>query len=184
MLVQDIFSAYFCGLRADRTSQFQRMEEYFATIGPPESVNQWRSLTLTIVRHSHDSTLQSTAVALVDALLDRINDLLSALTATAVEDTARSRGLRAILERAVDLARLFRVQRAQFTVEMLHTGTFLDSSDDDESRPKILFDSQSMDEISGEDVDEERRPIRCVIFPGVWKTGDEQGANVSTPVSL
>ncbi|KAI9822788.1 MAG: hypothetical protein M1832_003021 [Thelocarpon impressellum] len=188
MLVEDVFRPYFFGLPPDRVSQCRKMEEYLLTIGSAATVNQWRSLTLTIVRHSASDALRALTHTLIEAVQARVDSLLCELTGTAPSE-ARARGLRAIVEQAVQLARLFRVQRAQFAV---------DAPGLDAGRPgACAFDGASMEDVGG-DADDDNdddddafgdeggrdgegraraRWVRCVTFPAVCKAGDEAGDN-------
>lgn len=100
----------------------------------------------------------------------RINMVLDELTSGQTTE-ARDRCLRSMIDQAVDLARLFRIQQAQFKVHM-------PSLDDDHP---LLFDPETMEDISGEDEQALRgHKIDCIMFPCVMKFGDETGDNVRT----
>jgi activating signal cointegrator complex subunit 1 len=45
-----------------------------------------------------------------------------------------------------------------------------------EDHQRIMFDAEMMEDIGGEDEDTlSEREIRCVTFPGIVKSGDENG---------
>lgn len=82
----------------------------------------------------------------------------------------RDKGLRSIVEQAVELSRLFRVQQAQFKVHMPTV---------DNDHP-LIFDAETMEDTTGEDDHAlSRQHVECVMFPCVMKFGDETGDNVS-----
>ncbi|KAH0555972.1 hypothetical protein GP486_006085 [Trichoglossum hirsutum] len=203
ILVDKVFGVYFFGLLDERTSQIREMEEYLRIIGlapktrvfagsssgindffpdpgTPASTNQWRSLTLALIRNTPDPAFKDQTVASIAATADHINKTLTALTGIQSSDS-RDRTLLAILEEAVELSRLFRAQRAQFRIvsprcaaAASRNGDDSDGDDDGES-----FDGGSMEDINGEDETELLgRRVGCVTFPAVYKTGDGNGDNV------
>lgn len=104
----------------------------------------------------------------------RINKVLDELTCSTTTET-RDKGLRSIIEQAVELSRLFRVQQAQFKIHMPII----------ENNHPLLFDAEMMEDITGEDDHElNNQHVDCVIFPCVMKFGDEIGDNVSFIVAL
>lgn len=134
----------------------------------PESVNQWRSLTLTILKKDASEKLQSETSAVVDAVVAKVNSLLDAITNTKSTE-ARDQGLQALVHSAIDLSRLLAVQKAVFKIEM------------PEILPhqRILFDAETMEDIGGEDEESlADREICCVTFPGIIKRGDESGGHL------
>ena len=133
-----------------------------------ESANQWRSLTLTILKKDASEKLKRETATVVDAVVSRVNTLLDAVTNTTATE-ARDQGLQALVASAIDLSRLLAVQKAVFRVEM----------------PEILphqrtmFDAETMEDIGGEDEDSlADREICCVTFPGITKRGDESGGHL------
>lgn len=131
-------------------------------------MNQWRSLTLAILRKEASEKLQTSTSAVVDAVITKVNTLLSAITNTKSTE-ARDQGLQALVNSAIELSRLLAVQKAVFRVEM----------------PEILphqrtmFDTETMEDIGGEDEETlADREICCVTFPGIIKRGDESGGQL------
>ncbi|KFA61630.1 hypothetical protein S40285_06205 [Stachybotrys chlorohalonatus IBT 40285] len=169
ILVETVFSAYYPGLSEEQTKQFRQMEELLSSfVTPEESINQWRSSTLALLRKESPESLQSGTSAFAEAVVARVNRLLGALT-DAVGSDARDAALRVLVNSSVELARLLVVQRAVLRVHM----------------PEILphqrvpFEPDTMDDIGGEDEDAlVHRAIRCVVFPGVIKRGDENGGHM------
>ena len=134
----------------------------------PESVNQWRSLTLTILKKDASEKLQAETATIIGTLTARLNSLLDAITNTK-STKARDQGLQALITSAIELSRLLAVQKAVFTTEM------------PEILPhqRIMFDAETMEDIGGEDEDSlAGRDICCVTFPGIVKRGDESGAHL------
>lgn len=150
--------------------------------GTPASTNQWRSLTLALIRHTPDSAFKDQTATSIAAVADHVNKTLTALTGIQSSDS-RDRTLQAILEEAVELSRLFRAQRAQFRIVSPRcaaaTSKDGDDSDGDDDGGEE-FDGGSMEDINGEDEAELLgRRVGCVTFPAVYKTGDGNGDNVS-----
>lgn len=166
LLVHDIFSALFFGLPAARTEQLQTLETYFRSLAPPAAVNAWRSTTLALVRHTPNTEFHSHLTAQASALHERISSSLAGITGAKLSE-ACERGLKSILEQAVKLAHLFRVQRARFEVYL--------------PRTDALFDSATMEDVRGDESDFSTAKVECVTFMGVEKWGDEGGDNVSFP---
>jgi hypothetical protein len=137
-------------------------------IASPESINQWRSLTLTILKKDASEKLQTETSAVVNTVVSKVNRLLDAITNTKSTE-ARDQGLQALVTSAIELSRLLAVQKAVFKVEM------------PEILPhqRVLFDAEIMEDIGGEDEDSlADREICCVTFPGVIKRGDESGGHL------
>lgn len=101
-------------------------------------------------------------------MLGKANRILDSLTdARATE--SRDQALRTLVNDAVGLARLLAVQRAVFRVEMPEIVP----------HQKTMFDPETMDDIGGEDEESlANREICCVTFPGIVKTGDENGSHL------
>ncbi|KAA8565188.1 hypothetical protein EYC84_010925 [Monilinia fructicola] len=107
---------------------------------------------------SETATVVGTAVAHVNSLLDFICDVQSS--------EARDQSLKVIINSAIDLSRLLRVQKACFSIMMPMI----------EDHQRTMFDEESMEDIGGEDEDTlSEREISCVTFPGIMKAGDENG---------
>lgn len=193
ILVDMVFDAYFIGLSPEQTQLFSQTEATLSSLGrchvshlfllcickslthePPtpgseESVNQWRSTTLTLVRREIEPKWQDETEAAVAAVTGRINRVLDAVT-DATGSEARDNALRAQVMGAVDLARLLRVQRAVFSVHMPEVLP----------HQQTLFDGATMEDVGGEEDEDAlaRREISCVTFPGILKHGDESGGRL------
>jgi activating signal cointegrator complex subunit 1 len=128
-------------------------------------MNQWRSTTLALLRKDAAQRLQNETAAVVDALVGQVNTMLSSISDTQSSDS-RDQSLRALINSSIDLSRLLRVQKAVFTIIMPSI----------EDHQRTMFDVESMEDIGGEDEDTlHEREIRCVTFPGIAKSGDENG---------
>ncbi|KAI9805445.1 MAG: hypothetical protein M1825_000696 [Sarcosagium campestre] len=166
-IASDIFSHFFAGTTGERLIRFQWMYDHLIGIASMAKVNEWRSLTLGILRQVPDEATNGGIAALVTQVQLKINNILSILTGISASE-ARDRTLASILETAIHLSRLFQVQRAQFKIETAAP----------EPMAPALFDSDHHEDISGQDDRElAGRPIECTTFPGVVKIGDEDGVN-------
>ncbi|KAI2779191.1 hypothetical protein F4815DRAFT_196437 [Daldinia loculata] len=165
ILVETIFEAYFVGLPEDQTRQLTQIEKYLGSISSIEAVNQWRATTLTILRKETTPRMQEETTLVIESVISRVNHILDAITdasATEVRDTA----LRALVHSSVELARLLVVQKATFKVYMPKIFP----------HQRILFETSTMEDIGAEDEEDlAGREICCVTFPGITKTGDENG---------
>ncbi|KAL2256607.1 hypothetical protein VTK26DRAFT_1415 [Humicola hyalothermophila] len=181
ILVEHVFNAYFIGLSSDAAQQLKQTEALLTSLASsPESINQWRSLTLTILHKKdvHDKMQPETA-AVTHTVMRKVNTLLDAITTTNTPSTeTRNQGLQALITSAIDLARLLAVQKAVFAVDMPVAQPY----------QRVLFDPDTMEDIGGggedddgdEDDDDDdggsrRAEICCVTFPGLVKRGDESG---------
>jgi hypothetical protein len=188
VLVERVFDAYFVGLPPDVAAQIGQLEGFLAGCGElslslwlprqkilittqassAESTNQWRSLTLTILKKDAGEALQAGTAAVVDDVVSRVNALLDSITNTTSTD-ARDQGLQALVASAVDLSRLLAVQKAVFKVDMPEVLP----------HQRVVFDPDTMEDIGGEDEDGlADREICCVTFPGIVKRGDESGGHL------
>ncbi|KAK4166176.1 AKAP7 2'5' RNA ligase-like domain-containing protein [Cladorrhinum sp. PSN259] len=169
LLVELVFDTYFAGLPKEEARQLTEAETLLASYGAsPEPINQWRSMTLTILRKDGNEKLQTKTTNLVGTIVSRVNELLDAMTATKSNDN-RDQGLRALISSAIDLSRLLSTQRAVFNVMM------------PEILPhqRIVFDAETMEDIGGEDEDSLlEREVCCVTFPGIIKRGDSSGGHM------
>ncbi len=112
--------------------------------------------------------MQSETSAVTDTIVAKVNGLLDTITNTTSND-ARDQGLQALVSSAIELSRLLAVQKAVFKIEM------------PEILPhqRIMFDTETMEDIGGEDEDSlADREICCVTFPGIIKRGDESGGHL------
>ncbi|KAK4155102.1 hypothetical protein C8A00DRAFT_13860 [Chaetomidium leptoderma] len=168
VLVELVFDAYFVGLPDHVAGQIKQTEAFLSSSSSPESVNQWRSLTLTMLKKDASEKLQAETAIVVDRAVSKVNNLLDALTHTKPTE-GRDQGLQALVTSAIELSRLLAVQKAVFRVEM------------PEILPhqRIMFDLETMEDIGGEDEDSlADREICCVAFPGIIKRGDESGGHL------
>ncbi|KAK3490990.1 uncharacterized protein B0T23DRAFT_174485 [Neurospora hispaniola] len=171
LLVEMVFRAYFVGLTGEQERVVREAEGMLgAIVSTPESINQWRALTLSILKREADQKLQAETAAIIDAFVNKTNNLLDDITQVdtkAIE--ARNQGLRHLVNGAIDMSRLLVVQKAIFKVNM------------PEILPhqRVLFDAATMEDIGGEDEESlSDREICCVTFPGIIKQGDESGGQL------
>jgi activating signal cointegrator complex subunit 1 len=128
-------------------------------------MNHWRSTTLALLRKEAAQKMQKETAAVVEAVVAQVNSILSSIS-DAQSSESRDQSLRALVTSCIDLSRLLRVQKAIFSIIMPSI----------EGHQKTMFDAESMEDIGGEDEDTlHEREIRCVTFPGIVKTGDENG---------
>ncbi|KAI0011692.1 hypothetical protein F4779DRAFT_173788 [Xylariaceae sp. FL0662B] len=165
ILVETIFDSYFVGLPKDQATQLAQTEKYLASLSSIEAVNQWRAMTLTMLQKEAPLKMQEETTSLTDSVIARVNRIVNTVT-DAKETDSRNQALRALVNNAIDLARLLVVQKAVFKVNMPKLLP----------HQRILFEASTMDDIGGEDEDSlTAREICCVTFPGIIKTGDENG---------
>lgn len=128
-------------------------------------MNQWRSTTLAILLKEASQKLQAETVVITESIVSRVNSILEAISDVRTSDQ-RDSSLRALINNAIELSRLLRVQKAVFSVVMPSI----------EDHQRTMFDAQTMEDIGGEDEETlHEREIRCVTFPGIIKYGDENG---------
>ncbi|KAK1776987.1 hypothetical protein QBC45DRAFT_200559 [Copromyces sp. CBS 386.78] len=171
LLVEMVFGAYFVGLTGEQERVIREAEGMLGGIAStPESLNQWRALTLSILKREADQKLQVETTAILDAFVNKANSILDAITDADTKATeARDQGLRQLVNGAIDMSRLLVVQKAIFRVTM------------PEILPhqRVLFDAATMEDIGGEDEESlSDREICCVTFPGIIKQGDETGGQL------
>ncbi|KAI9155372.1 hypothetical protein HJFPF1_07954 [Paramyrothecium foliicola] len=174
ILVETVFSAYYVGLSDEQTTHFRQMEQLLCSFATSdESVNQWRSSTLALIRREAPDTLRDETAAFAESVIARIGRLLDALTGSSSTTSSKTEGrdsaLRVLVNNSIELARMLVVQKAVLRVYM----------------PEILphqrvpFETETMDDIGGEDEDAlSQRDICCVVFPGIIKRGDENGGHM------
>ncbi len=139
------------------------------TAGAAEPVNQWRSLTLSMLKKDAAQRLQAGMARVTDDVVARANRILDAILTDAPRSEARDQALRALVAGAVELSRLLVAQRAVFRVAMPEVLP----------HQRVVFDPATMEDIGGEDEDSlAQRDIACVTFPGIIKRGDESGAHL------
>ncbi|GAB1312958.1 Involucrin repeat protein [Madurella fahalii] len=169
LLVELVFDAYFVGLPNDMAQQLTQVETFLASFAAsPESVNQWRSLTLTILKKDAIEKMETETSAVMDMVVCRVNTLLDSITNITSTDT-RDQGLQVLVRSAIELSRLLAVQKAVFKVEMPEIVPY----------QRTMFDAETMEDIGGEDEENlADRDICCVTFPGIIKRGDESGGQL------
>lgn len=174
VLVQQIFGAYFVGLSTEQEEQLRRTEKMMASFGSIESVNNWRSVTLSILKKEAMSSIQEQTTGILEKVSIAVISILSAITTDnsigiAPSPEARCQVLRQLISNAIDLSRLMVVQKAVFQVWM----------PDIVPHQQTMFDHSTMEDVGGEDEESlEQREICCVTFPGIIKRGDENGAQL------
>ncbi|TGO23876.1 hypothetical protein BPAE_0118g00030 [Botrytis paeoniae] len=165
ILVFYIFRAYFVGLPEQQAMEIARTEMTLGSYGPEDAMNQWRSTTLGILLKEAPEKLKSETTAVVNTVVAQLNSFLDPIFD--VQSTeARDQSLKTIINAAIDLSRLLRVQKAVFSIMMPII----------EDHQQTMFDEERMEDIGGEDEDTlNEREISCVTFPGIMKAGDENG---------
>jgi activating signal cointegrator complex subunit 1 len=109
--------------------------------------------------------LEAETGAVADSILKSVNNIMGSISDVQSSE-ARDQSLRALINSAIDLSRLLRVQKATFSIIMPSI----------EGHQRTMFDPQTMEDIGGLDEDTLlEREIRCVTFPGIIKAGDENG---------
>ncbi|KAG6108232.1 hypothetical protein E4U31_007839 [Claviceps sp. LM219 group G6] len=182
ILVEMVFDTYFPGLSDEHVQRFHQMEETLSQlVRSEESINHWRASTLALLRRDAIQQLQDETDTHIEEVTLRIKRSLDAITTDGPGSTPSASGsshpstrylsLRSLVTDAVDLARLLAAQKAVLRVYMPEVSP----------HQTVIFDPDTMEDMSGEDEDEEalaRRQIWCVIFPGVIKHGDEKGGRM------
>ncbi|KAJ3568487.1 hypothetical protein NPX13_g6407 [Xylaria arbuscula] len=168
ILVEMIFNKYFVGLPEQEATRFDQIEEYLVQLSSTETVNEWRAMTLSLLRKECAPKMQQETDAVIHNVIARVNCILDSITDAKATDV-RDQALRALVTNSINLARLLAAQKAMFRVTM----------------PKImphqmiLFEADKMEHIGEEDEDSlTAREIRCVTFPGIMKAGDENGKHL------
>ncbi|OBT53451.1 hypothetical protein VE04_06899 [Pseudogymnoascus sp. 24MN13] len=167
LLVKRVFQRYFVGLPEEREKELIGFEAWLAsTSGSAGDVNQWRSSTLGLINKK--GSLDNLGVKTEEVAASVVREAMAILEdITDVErDAGREVTLRALIIEAITLSRMLRVQKASFKPIMTVV----------EGHQINIFDSETMDDIGGEDEETlEGRDILCMTFPGVLKEGDENG---------
>ena len=181
LLVEQIFDAYFIGLSKDHAEELSNVEKHLSSYGKIllyiacyvtepssgslESMNQWRSTTLAILDKVAIEKLQAETTAIVEAVVKQVNNIMESIS-DIQHSESRDQSLRALINSSIELSRLLRIQKAVFSIIMPSI----------EGHQRTIFDPELMEDIGGEDEDTlNEREIRCVTFPGIVKTGDENG---------
>ncbi|ROT43731.1 hypothetical protein SODALDRAFT_327945 [Sodiomyces alkalinus F11] len=168
VLVDMVFDSYYVGLTKDQARGFRYVEQTLLSYGSQETLNQWRSSTLSLLRREGDIKMQEETEAVIQGVITRLNRILDGI-ADVKSTESRDQALRVQVVSAIELSRLLAVQKAVFDIHM----------------PEILphqetmFDGSTMEDIGGEDEETlSRRDICCVTFPGIIKRGDETGGHL------
>ncbi|KAI9644191.1 hypothetical protein NHQ30_007545 [Ciborinia camelliae] len=165
LLVFDIFQAYFVGLPEQQAQELAKTEITLGSYGSEEAMNQWRSTTLAILLKEAPEKLKTETATVINTVIAQLNSLLDPICDVQSSE-ARDQSLKTIINTAIDLSRLLRVQKAHFGIMMPMI----------EHHQRTMFDAEKMEDIGGEDEDTlNEREISCVTFPGIMKAGDENG---------
>ncbi|KAJ2986911.1 hypothetical protein NUW58_g4805 [Xylaria curta] len=168
ILVEMVFNVYFVGLPEEQATQFDQIEKYMAHLSSAEVVNEWRAVTLSMLRKECVPKMQQETDAVIQSVMTRVNCVLDNITDAKATDV-RDQALRVLVANAINLARLLVAQKALFRVTMPKILPY----------QRILFEADTMDHIGEEDEDGlASREIRCITFPGIVKTGDENGKHL------
>lgn len=125
-------------------------------------------MTLSMLRKECVPEMQQETDAVTRNVASRINCILNNITDAKATDV-RDQALRVLVTNSINLARLLVAQKALFKVTMPKILPY----------QKVLFEADTMDHIGEEDEDSlTSREIRCVTFPGIIKTGDENGKHL------
>ncbi|KAG6274318.1 hypothetical protein E4U47_001546 [Claviceps purpurea] len=182
ILVEMVFDTYFPGLSDEQVQRFHQMEETLSQlVRSEESINHWRASTLALLRRDAIQNLQDETNTHIEEVTLRTKRILDAITTDGPGSTSsasdsshpstRDSSLRSLVTDAVDLAQLLVAQKAVLRVSMPEVSP----------HQPALFDPDTMEDVSGENEDEEAlasREIWCVVFPGLIKHGDEKGGRM------
>ncbi|QPG93716.1 hypothetical protein C2857_001972 [Epichloe festucae Fl1] len=179
LLVDMVFGVYFPGLSDEQTQHFRQMEKTLSQLVlSEESINQWRASTLGLLRRDGPRLLRDETNTQIEKVTSRINRILDTITtdrdstpstSASSRSDARDSSLRTLATSSVELARLLVAQKAILRVHMPEVLP----------HQQVLFDPGTMEDVGGEDEDAlASRDIRCVVFPGVIKHGDENGGQM------
>ncbi|GAB0137171.1 hypothetical protein EsDP_00005451 [Epichloe bromicola] len=179
VLVDMVFGLYFPGLSDEQTQHFRQMEKTLSQLVlSEESINQWRASTLGLLRRDAPRLLRDETGTRIEKVTSRINRILDTITtdrdgtpstSASSRSDARDSSLRTLVTSSVELARLLVAQKAVLRVHMPEVLP----------HQQVLFDPGTMEDVGGEDEDAlASRDIRCVVFPGVIKHGDENGGQM------
>ncbi|KAI0872467.1 hypothetical protein GGS24DRAFT_518529 [Hypoxylon argillaceum] len=168
ILVEMIFDAYFIGLPEEQATQLGHIEQHLVHLSSTEVVNEWRAMTLSLLRKECIPKMQQETDAVIQNVMARVNRILNSITDAKATDV-RDQALRVLVNKSISLARLLAAQKALFKVTMPKIMPY----------HRVLFEADTMDHIGEEDEDSlTSREIRCVTFPGIIKTGDENGKHL------
>ncbi|KAK3713702.1 hypothetical protein LTR37_008396 [Vermiconidia calcicola] len=137
---------YIFGLQEQRDwgKRSRQAADTLRSILDPSTYHRWRTNTFEAVRQS-----------------DSIKKPVDKAATDVDESDVRMSSLKTIVQRAISLAHLIRVQQMQYEFVLPPAGA--------------IFDAASMDDISDVGESENIRRIRCATFPALIKIGDEDG---------
>ncbi|KAI1428817.1 hypothetical protein F5Y12DRAFT_635002 [Xylaria sp. FL1777] len=168
ILVEMVFDLYFVGLPEEEAAQLSQIERYLVNLSSTEAVNEWRAMTLSMLRKECVPKMQQETDAVTHNVMTRVNRILNNITDAKATDV-RDQALRVLVTNSINLARLLVAQKALFKVTMPKILPY----------QRVLFEVDTMDHIGEEGEDSlASREIRCVTFPGIIKTGDENGKHL------
>ncbi|KAI0974949.1 hypothetical protein F4678DRAFT_470251 [Xylaria arbuscula] len=168
ILVEMIFDVYFVGLPEEEAARLGQTEKYLVHLSSTEAVNEWRAMTLSLLRRECVSKMQQETDTVTHNVMARVNRILNNITDAKATDV-RDQALRSLVTNSIGLARLLVAQKALFKVMMPKILPY----------QRVLFGADTMDHIGEEDEDSlTSREVRCVTFPGIIKTGDENGKHL------
>ncbi|KAI0472449.1 hypothetical protein F4859DRAFT_105749 [Xylaria cf. heliscus] len=168
ILVDMIFDVYFVGLPEQQATQLSQIEQYLVHLSSAEAVSEWRAMTLSMLRKEGVPKMQQETDAVTQNVVSRINRILNSITDAKATDL-RDQALKVLVTNSISLARLLVAQKALLKVTMPRILP----------HQRVLFEADTMDHIGEEDEDGLTfREIRCVTFPGIIKTGDENGKHL------
>lgn len=125
-------------------------------------------MTLSMLRKECVAKMQKETDVATHDVMARINRILNNITDAKATD-ARDQALRVLVNNSISLARLLVAQKAIYQVIMPKLRPY----------QRVLFEADTMDHIGEEDEDSlNSREISCVTFPGIVKTGDENGKHL------
>jgi len=129
-------------------------------------VNSWRVTTINMLYKHCEKELNENTESLTERSMEHVDQVLCDL-ASCWPSQERKQALRNIVNQAVYMAKKFSLQRAQYKVEF-----------PDIERGTVRFDPSTMEDIGAdEDINLQDSRVTCVVFPAVYKLGDERGDN-------
>jgi hypothetical protein len=146
--------------QGDWRRYLRKATETLPSVLEPAIFNKWRSFSLDVIRKS--GRVQESVESASRSMSEIICIVLSTLTG--VEDfETQIPSLTTIVNRAVSLSHLYRVQRAEYDIILPSPGT--------------RFSHVNMEEFSLDGDSNAELKVKCATFPFVVKRGDENGEN-------
>jgi hypothetical protein len=177
LLYEFVFCTYLFSLHREQRQKLKSIESLLAEVGPPESVRQWRAITL-ILLSEHENIKQksdSDTETVVQAIFKTLCKILPP-PPTHIEQLLG--GLRRIVSDAVRLSIEMRTQKAEYIMTPI-----LQSKDDKNGQlvATIPFNATTMYEsnanlgMSNEELQAQGTVVRVVLFHPIIKKGDNDG---------